>query len=211
MFCMVLAEDELNLKASCKARFQPAVDAIRRLILEAADSSEDKPVLIAIDGKCGSGKTTLGFYLKKEFEANLFHMDDFFLRDEQRTKERLAEVGGNVDYERFREEVLEPILAGREVVYRPFDCGSRRIVGERRIAPGRINIIEGSYSMHPYFGDTYDLKIFMEISEEAQSENIRKRNGEEKLKVFKELWIPKETAYFEANRTKEQSDCIIWW
>lgn len=38
-------------------------------------------------------------------------MDDFFLRIEQRTPERMTEVGGNVDYERFLETVLFPVSA----------------------------------------------------------------------------------------------------
>lgn len=35
----------------------------------------------------------------------LSHMDDFYLQGRQRTYERLNEVGGNVDYERFAKEV----------------------------------------------------------------------------------------------------------
>ena len=61
----------------------------------------------------------------------------------------------------------------------------------------RLNIIEGSYSMHPYFNNPYDLRVFMDIDEKKQVEHIRKRNGEEKLKRFVQEWIPKENAYFE--------------
>lgn len=53
------------------------------------------PVLVGIDGRCGSGKTTLGEYLYGKFDCNLFHMEDFFWRIEQRTPERMTEVGGN--------------------------------------------------------------------------------------------------------------------
>ena len=67
------------------------------------------PFLIAIDGMCGSGKTTLANYLAKELNASLFHMDDFFLQPHQRTPERLADPGGNVDYERFKAEVLNHV------------------------------------------------------------------------------------------------------
>ena len=66
-------------------------------------------LLIAIDGMCGSGKTTLGQLLQSVYDCNLFHMDDFFLRPEQRTPERMAQVGGNVDYERFQKEILNHI------------------------------------------------------------------------------------------------------
>ena len=66
-----------------------------------------QPVLVAIDGMSASGKSTLGNLLKEKYQCNLFHMDDFFLRPEQRTKERLSEAGGNVDYKRFQEEILD--------------------------------------------------------------------------------------------------------
>ena len=194
------------LKRSCIERFAEVTNRVHELI-----ASDAKQIIIAIDGKCASGKTTLGYYLQQEFDANLFHMDDFFLQKEQRTPQRLAEVGGNVDYERFREEVLEPLLAGETVEYRPFHCKTFQI-GERvEIFPKRVNIIEGSYSQHTYFGDIYDLKVFMEIEPEKQLENIRMRNGAEQLEVFKERWIPKEEAYFVAFSIKEKSDIIVNW
>ena len=197
----------LQMKRFCIQRFDPVAKAIRKLEKDASK----KRIIIAIDGKCASGKTTLGHYLQKEFDANLFHMDDFFLQAHQRTEERSNEVGGNVDYERFKKEVLEPLLAGNDVEYRRFDCSSFKIAEAVRISPKRINVIEGSYSMHPYFGDIYDLKVFAEIDEESQLENILKRNGQEKLEVFKERWIPKEMAYFDAFEIKEKSDIVIEW
>ena len=60
-------------------------------------------IIVAIDGKCTSGKTTLASKLEQIYDCNVFHMDDFFLRPEQRTRSRFAGVGGNVDYERFQE------------------------------------------------------------------------------------------------------------
>ena len=49
------------------------------------------------------------------------------------------------------------------------------------------------------------------VNEENQLENIRKRNGEEKLAMFKERWIPKEEAYFRAFGIKEKSDIVVKW
>ena len=46
-------------------------------------------VIVDIDGKCTSGKTTLASKLAEIYDCNVFHMDDFFLRPEQRTPERL--------------------------------------------------------------------------------------------------------------------------
>ena len=91
----------MELKTQCRERFKPAVDAINEIIKQ--EDNTDRPILVAIDGRCGSGKTTLGEYLKGQLDCNLFHMDDFFLRMEQRTPDRMKETGGNVDYERFYE------------------------------------------------------------------------------------------------------------
>ena len=87
-------------------------------------------------------------------------MDDFFLRMEQRTPERLREVGGNVDYERFEETVLRPLLQKEQVCYQPFSCQKWGLLKAYPIPYKRLNIIEGSYSMHPYFKNPYHVRIF---------------------------------------------------
>lgn len=175
----------------------------------AALLSEKKQVLVAIDGNCASGKTTLAGELAGQFSCCLIHMDDFFLRNEQRTPERLQEVGGNVDYERFREQALEPLRRGEAFSYQKFDCPTKSLKDWVEVKPCPLVIIEGSYSMHPYFGDPYDLKIFLELEYDRQIERIRKRNGEAFLKRFAGEWIPKENAYFREMKIKEKVDIII--
>ena len=132
-------------------------------------------VIVAIDGKCTSGKTTLAGRLAEMYDCNVFHMDDFFLRPEQRTAERFAEVGGNVDYERFMEEVLLPLKAGKPFSYRPFDCRTFTLAEPLSVAPKKLNIIEGTYSHHPYFGNPYDLKIVLTIDDQTPRERIMQR------------------------------------
>ena len=106
--------------------------------------AENRPVLVAIDGPCAAGKTTLGAKLQEKFDCNLFHMDDYFLRPEQRTEARFQEPGGNVDYERFREEVLEPLKRGETFSYRPFDCKTFTLAQPVPVVPKKLTIIEGN-------------------------------------------------------------------
>ena len=47
-------------------------------------------VIVALDGRCASGKTTLAAELAKRYGWSVVHMDHFFLRPEQRTLERYA-------------------------------------------------------------------------------------------------------------------------
>lgn len=153
-------------------------------------------VTIAIDGRCGSGKTTLANKLKEYMDCHIFHMDDFYLQASQRTKERYNEPGGNVDRERFKKEVLDPLKNHQDVLYRPFDCSSMSI-SEGTLYPYKpINIIEGSYSCHSELIDDYDLTIFVDIDESLRHKRIEERNGKEVLNMFVKKWIPLEEKYF---------------
>lgn len=166
--------------------------------------------LMTIDGRCAAGKTSLASNIQKEFGCAVFHMDDFFLRPEQRTEERLSKPGGNVDYERFLSEVLLPLRSGAEwIELRPFDCSSMRLQPPVSVRAGDVNIIEGCYSCHPALWDYYDFRLFMDVSPEEQKRRIIDRNGTDGWKVFSERWIPLEERYFEAYRIKERCDACL--
>ena len=172
--------------------------------------AERERVLVAIDGGSASGKTTLGALLQSIYACPVFHMDDFFLRPEQRTPERFSEPGGNVDRERFLEEVLIPLREGRPVDYRRFDCATFTIAPPQRIKAGTLNIVEGAYSMHPDLAPYYDLSVFLPISAEKQRERILKRNAPAQAELFFDRWIPFEQRYFAALNVPERCDLTIF-
>ncbi len=165
-------------------------------------------ILVAIEGSCTSGKTTLASALAQIYDCNVFHMDDFFLRPEQRTPERFAQIGGNVDYERFHQQVLLPLKAGIGFSYQPFDCATFTLSAPVTVTPKKVNLIEGSYSMHPYFGEPYDLKILLEVDPDTQRQRILQRPAFLQERFFKE-WIPMEQSYLEGFRIREQADLIL--
>ena len=166
------------------------------------------PVLIAIDGSCAAGKTTLAAALAEIYDCNLFHMDDFFLRPCQRTPERFAEPGGNVDYERFAAEVLEPLKSGQPFSYQPFDCKTFRLSDPIQVIPKKLSIIEGSYSHHPYFQNPYTLKIYLTVSRDTQRQRILRRPIHLHRRFFQE-WIPMEQTYFAHFQIQDKSDLIL--
>lgn len=164
------------------------------------------PAILAIDGRCASGKSTLAARLADAWDASLFHMDDFYLQPAQRTAERLAEPGGNVDRERFLEEVLLPLTEGKPITYRRFDCHSFSFDPEQIIHPKPIAIVEGSYSCHPALRGFYDVRIFLDIDPETQMQRILKRNGPECADRFRTRWIPLEETYFRECRIRENCE-----
>ena len=171
---------------------------------------KELPVILAIDGRCGSGKTTLAGMIVQRYRAEVIHMDDFFLQKDQRTPERLAEPGGNVDRERFRREVILPILEGKDQFeYQRYDC-SRQEFGETvRIVKSPLIVIEGAYSCHPYFGDICDVRIFMDVDPAEQRRRILSRNGPEMLPRFVSEWIPMEELYIKTFQIKEKCSICL--
>lgn len=184
-------------------QFQQIFEKIEEL------QQQKEHLIIAIEGGSASGKTTLGEILKQRYECNVFHMDDFFLRLEQRTKERLEEPGGNVDRERFLKEVLLPLTKNEMISYKRFDCGTCQILPAVDVYPKKLNVVEGAYSMHPLLEKYYDFSIFLEIESELQKKRIHERNTPEKAKRFFQEWIPMEKNYQEKMKIKERCEMII--
>ncbi len=166
-------------------------------------------VKVAIDGNSGAGKSTLAFLISNVYDCNIFHMDNFFLRPEHKTEERLKEVGGNVDYIRFGQEIINGLQSGCEFQYRTYDCRQMTWGQSISVIPKKLNIIEGSYSMHPSLIKNYDLKIFLHINEKEQSLRILKREGAAMQKRFLREWIPLENRYFIDMKIQEQSDLVF--
>ncbi len=165
-------------------------------------------VLIAIDGRCASGKTTLANTLKEKLSCNVIHMDDFFLRPEQRTTERYDEPGGNVDRERFLEEILLPLKSESTFFYRPFDCHTMALGEPIPVHPNEIAVIEGTYSCHPALWEYYDFHIFLTTTPEKQFDRLTKRDGAN-VQMFREKWIPLEERYFTACKPDVKCELVL--
>lgn len=153
-------------------------------------------IIVAIDGKCASGKTTLALNLKKRTGCNVIHMDSFFLRPEQRTPERLNTPGGNIDRERFLEEALLPLRRRAAFSFSPYNCRTGNYDAPVAVLPVHLNIVEGAYSCHPSLRDFYDLRIFLTVDRDEQLRRIKERNGEKSAERFADMWIPLEEKYF---------------
>lgn len=166
-------------------------------------------VIIAVDGRCASGKTSLSKAISQRLDCNVIHTDDFYLQPFQRTEERLSEAGGNLDRERLLNEVIKPLTDGGEAIYRPLVCSTMIFSDEIRLEHKSICIIEGSYSCHPELRDYYDITVFLTTDKKTQMNRILQRNGEEKLKVFLSKWIPMEEKYFEAFDVEKRADLVI--
>lgn len=183
--------------------FLPAVNAIETALRETVG-----PVLVAIDGRCASGKTTLAALCARLFDCNVFHMDDFFLPYEMRTRERLAAPGGNVDHERAEAELFRPLSRGEDVTFSRFDCATGTPEPPQTVPARRLAIVEGSYSHHPALAGYSALKLFLTCEPTEQLRRLTLRCPE-KVEDFKTRWIPMEETYFKAFEIEHHCDLVV--
>lgn len=158
--------------------------------------------MVAIDGRCGSGKSRLAALLCRLFPCAAVHMDDFYLPLSERMRNWSKVPAGNIDLTRLEKEVLEPRKAGRRAAYRPYDCRTGRLSEPIPLPDKPLTVIEGSYAHHPRLAPYYDLKLFLTCSRGAQTRRLQARERE-RFWMFEELWIPMEERYFYSCGTEE--------
>lgn len=158
--------------------------------------SEKSHVTLAIDGRCGGGKSTLAESLSSRYPCNIIHMDDFFLSPDLRTPERLALPGGNIHYERFLEEVAPCLETHSSGSYRIYSCKSGEYANAFWDGTKPLTLVEGVYSMRPELRHLYDCSLFVDVDWETQQKRLLHRGGAETLNMFQTKWIPLEEAYF---------------
>lgn len=183
----------------------PIINSITALLSTAAG----RPILIALDGRCGSGKTTLAAQLAEPFPGSaVFHTDDYYLPPAQRIPNWAETPCANMDLTRLREEVLVPTQAGAAVHCRVYSCREGVYLPEQCVPPAPLYILEGSYSHHPILAGFYDLKVFVTCSKEEQARRLQAREGE-RYENFVRRWIPLEEVYFAQCRIEALAD-LLW-
>lgn len=148
--------------------------------------------VLAIDGRCGAGKTTLAKEIAQNYGAYVVHLDDFFL---PKGREKIGH--GNLEKERLKQEVLLPLSKREEVRYRIFSCSQQCYTEWVTIPAGVSVVVEGSYALLNEFRFAYTHSVFLTLSKEEQEKRIRCRNGDDKWGLFCSRWIPDEESYIE--------------
>ncbi|MBQ9329940.1 MAG: hypothetical protein IJ221_03035 [Oscillibacter sp.] len=176
----------------------PVLLAVHRLLRQKGGG------VVAIDGRCGSGKTGLAALLEDLFPCRVFHMDDYYLPPADRAENWTELPAGNMDLDRFLAEVLLPAREGRAVMYRAYDCQHGALSAPETVPPRSLTVVEGSYSHHPRLAPYYDGTVFLTCGEAVRLDRLRRREGAD-IRAFQERWIPMEERYFRTYGIEERS------
>lgn len=190
------------------ARFLPALIPLEKLARD-LPARRKGPALIAVDGRCGSGKTGFAALASGVLvcSSDVVHMDDFYLPPERRTPDWMEVPAGNMDLERFQREVLRSPDRDGGTACRPYDCQTGRL-GEPVELWEPLTIVEGTYSQHPALAGYYDYKIFLTCDREEQTRRLRAREGDY-FPTFDRVWRRLEERYFAACGTEQAADLVV--
>lgn len=158
----------------------------------------DAPVYtVALDGRSGSGKSTIAEALAELLGGTLVQGDDFFaggvrvqqIPPQQKALRAIDQIALG--------RVLGDLRAGRSACWRPFDWG--RFDGSLRESmkyaePARIVIVEGVYTCDPVLHELIDLRILIEVDEIRRREQLVEREGV--LTEWELQWMAAESWYF---------------
>lgn len=163
--------------------------------------------IVALEGRCASGKSSICDKIKDRY--TVIPIDDFFLPSFLKNKERLEEIGGNINYELVKDTLInlkESLrLEKLDITYKAFDC-SRQEYYEKTIKIKDKIILEGVYSSSPYFRELIDKIMYLYVDSKTQLKRINNRFLKER---FIKEWIPLEEKYFEYIKIDEICDLII--
>ena len=184
-------------------------ESLISILAAALAQKPTKPLVLALDGRCGSGKTTLANGLAAQFPGcTLLRTDDFYLPPARRSPDWARTPCANMDLIRLRDEALRPAYEGQPVLYRAYSCRAGAYQPVQELAAQPLVILEGSYSHHPLLAGYETLQVFVTCSREEQTRRLQAREGE-RYANFAARWIPLEEGYFAQYRIEETADLAV--
>ena len=167
------------------------------------------PVVLALDGRCGSGKTTMAAALAEQFpDSTVLHTDDFYLPPADRVPGWEQIPCANMDLARLRDEALRPAYEGQPVPYRAYSCREGRCLPVQQLSAQPLVILEGSYSHHPLLAGYETLRVFVTCSKPEQTRRLQAREGG-CYQSFAARWVPLEEAYFSHYHIENKADFVM--
>jgi len=178
------------------AEFEPIVSAIAEI-----SATKTGPILIAIDGPAGSGKTSLANQLSNKLNSvTTIHMDDLYNGWEDALTATLTQ--------HLEEWIIDPFGKHQSVLYQKFNwsTGEYGLAVEARDI--ELLILEGVGAAQEIIRQSADLTIWIEVGPQIGLARVLNRDGDQLL-PFMLKWQERESAHFLMDQTKENCQIFV--
>jgi len=169
-------------------------------VLQKIQQISQSKIVIKVDGRGGSGKSTISKNLASRLQDSLYiNLDDYNLDTIDLFDQRKIEIGFDIDFQNteYDQAKLQEIIEGTKAKY---------------------IILEGCFSFKNTPEISADYKIWIDVSREiaAQRLNLRERNDPGRsevstanIELATEKWQQSEDKYIAEYKPGEKADNII--
>jgi uridine kinase len=173
------------------------------------------PIFVAIDGRSGTGKSTLAVRVAARVGATVVEGDDFYAGgDDSEWKQRSVreKVRDCIDWRRLKSEALDHLLAGHTATWHPFNFETGTGLAAHSVSrePADVIILDGVYSARPELREIIDLSVLVEVPDDlARRHRLVAREGQTFMDSWHALWDGAEDYYFTQIRPPSSFDLVV--
>ena len=161
-----------------------------------------RPVIIAVDGRSGAGKTTvaleLAALLRRHRTVSLFHLEDIY-----------PGWDGLADgLERYVGSVLEPLAQGRPAHWTAWDWEAGRDGAPRTTAVADVVLVEGVGAAHAGARALLDAVVWVDAPAQQRKRRALDRDGDT-YAPFWDRWAAQEDTLFAGGGVAAAADIVV--
>lgn len=161
-----------------------------------------RPLIVAIDGRSGAGKTTLAVELaarlRGHHSVSLFHLEDVY----PGWNGLVQGLGA------YRRHVLLPLSRGEQARWKPWDWNLDAEGSPRTTPPAEIVLVEGVGAGHRQARPLIDVVVWVDAPDVDRKERALERDGD-LFAPFWDQWAAQESAVLEGDDIPASADLLV--
>jgi para-aminobenzoate synthetase len=191
--------------------------------VESLQNHLSRPVVVALDGGSGAGKTTIAERLARLTSLALVPLDQFYQtrvpEREWATKSVEERLNGVFEWERVRVEAIGPLVMESKARWRAFDFskglgpdGTYSLKKEfTEVISKSTILVEGAYSASPFLRDMIDLAVVLDVPPKVRHERVAARDpdSEDFRSAWHAVWDDVEHFYFSSVCPPSTFDLVL--